>query len=415
MDGLKADHRYKYRVGGWDSANNTMRFSDVFEFKAAPESNNPNRPTRIAAIADHGTFMLLGFATINKMVELKEKLGIEMVFAAGDLSYAGLSSAMPRLNISKEDEFEHVWDLLHIQNQPIAATMPWMVGPGNHERFYNWSAFTNRYRMPSNPSLGSDGNFWYSFDYGNAHWISISSEHDLTAGSPQITFLEAALQAAVANRANVPWIILSLHKPLYCSCEGTPGGYADKLEAYVLEYDVDLVITGHLHGYERVHPVKAGEVTVYPVKGTTLETRRTDMYYSLGKGPVHIMTGNSGGMQVERWNQPAPAWSGLRMSNGYIVPNRTDDKMFDPSSESYMTLNGMKVDISDASTQTAEQIRDFPMQQPPQMDHFNYTDTYGFGVITFWNATHLHYQTYADSNTDTTRCADEFWVVKERV
>lgn len=104
MDGLKADHRYKYRVGGWDTANNTMRFSDVFEFKAAPESNNPNRPTRIAAIADHGTFMLLGFATINKMVELKEKLGIEMVFAAGDLSYAGLSSAMPRLNISKEDE-----------------------------------------------------------------------------------------------------------------------------------------------------------------------------------------------------------------------------------------------------------------------------------------------------------------------
>lgn len=37
------------------------------------------------------------------------------------------------LNISKEDEFEHVWDLLHIQNEPIAANVPWMVGNGNHE------------------------------------------------------------------------------------------------------------------------------------------------------------------------------------------------------------------------------------------------------------------------------------------
>lgn len=46
---------------------------------------------------------------------------------AGDLAYAGLSTSMPRLNISKEDEFEHIWDLYAIQNQPIAATRPFMV------------------------------------------------------------------------------------------------------------------------------------------------------------------------------------------------------------------------------------------------------------------------------------------------
>ncbi len=104
MSGLSADKYYKYRVGGYDSANATVRFSAEFEFKAAPESNNPNRETKIATLADHGTFLLLGFATVNKMVELRAKLGFEMVFVAGDLSYAGLSSAMPRLNISKEDE-----------------------------------------------------------------------------------------------------------------------------------------------------------------------------------------------------------------------------------------------------------------------------------------------------------------------
>jgi len=240
---------------------------------------------------------------------------------------------------------------------------------------------------------------------------SISSEHDLDPGSPQITFLEAALKAAVANRATVPWIVLSLHKPLYTTCNDYNGGYADKLESYVLEYDVDVVISGHLHGYERVHPVKAGEVTVMPVKGNTIETRRTDMYYSLGKGPVHVMTGHAGGMQVERWTQPAPAWSAFRMANGYVVPNRTDDKLFDPSSPSYMTIDGLKVDISDESTLTADQIPTFPLQVP-QNDLFNYTDTYGFSMITSWNSTHLYFHTYSD--TDSTKASDEFWIVKDR-
>ena len=48
--------------------------------------------------------MLFGFLTIDKMVQKIKELNIEMVFVAGDLSYAGLSSAVPLLNISKEDE-----------------------------------------------------------------------------------------------------------------------------------------------------------------------------------------------------------------------------------------------------------------------------------------------------------------------
>ncbi len=409
MEGLLPDHRYKYRVGGWDSANATVRYSAEFPFKAAPESNNPNRPTKIATLADHGTFMLLGFATVNKMVELKERLGFEMVFVAGDLSYAGLSSAMPRLNISKEDEFEHMWDLLGIQNQPIAASYPWMVGNGNHERFYNWTAYTNRYHMPQNSALGSDGNFWYSFDYGNVHWVSISSEHSLDAGSPQMLFLTAALDAATANRAVVPWIVLTLHKPLYCSADGTPGGFAAKLEATVLKYDVDLVISGHMHGYERVHPVANGEVTVFPVKGRFLETGRADIYHALGKGPVHIMQGHAGGMQGERWIQPQPVWSAFRMSNGYVVPNRTRSEGKEEGG--YMIHNGVRVDLSDSSAQTALELDGFPLQLP-ELSHFNYTDTYGFGVISTANSTHLHFKSHSD--TDSNVAADEFWIVKDR-
>ncbi len=302
-----------------------------------------------------------------------------------------------------------MWDLLGIQNQPIAASYPWMVGNGNHERFYNWTAYTNRYKMPQNEALVTGGNFWYSFNYGNVHWVQISSEHSLDAGSPQMIFLVAALEAATANRAVVPWIVLTLHKPLYCSAEGTPGGFAAKLEATVLAYDVDLVITGHMHGYERVHPMKEGAVTVYPEKGPTIATRRTDVYHALGKGPVHIMQGHAGGMQGERWLQPQPDYSAFRMSNGYVVPNRTraDAK----EAGGYMIHNGRPVDLSDTSLQTAAELSGFPLQLP-DFTHFNYTDTYGFGVITAANSTHLHFQSVSD--TDSHIASDEFWIVKDR-
>lgn len=99
-----------------------IRYSDTFVFSAAPESK-PNRHTTIATLADQvcslawmytvsyikqGTFMLLGFAVSNALAALQDELNVDLVAIMGDLCYAGLSSDMPRLNITKEDEFEHV-------------------------------------------------------------------------------------------------------------------------------------------------------------------------------------------------------------------------------------------------------------------------------------------------------------------
>jgi hypothetical protein len=188
--------------------------------------------------------MLLGFMVTDKMNSMKTELGLDFTMIVGDISYAGLSSEVPALNISKEDEFERVWDLYGIQSQPLSSGIPFMVGNGNHERFYEWAGYKNRYKMPYMKSGGSPDGFWYSYDYGNAHWVSISSEHSLEDGSEQKSWLQNDLKKAYGNRAVVPWIIVSIHKPLYCSVEGTPQGYRELLEPLLLEFDVDLVISG---------------------------------------------------------------------------------------------------------------------------------------------------------------------------
>lgn len=236
--------------------------------------------------------------------------------------------------------------------------------------------------MPVNEELGSVGNFWYDFDYGNIHWISISSEHSLEDGSDQKVFLEKSLQAGVQNREAVPWIIVTLHKPLYCSSSdwGTDGisGYQVFLEDMLIKYDVDLTITGHMHLYERIHPVLDGVVTNYPINDHP--RLFPDIYYSTGYGPVHVVQGNTGAMQVESWMHPQPTWSAVRFANGYIPRNES---------------------IRGATTVDGRSWSDLPM---------NYTNTFGYGIITAWNATHLHYAAQAD--TESSLGTDSFWIVK---
>jgi hypothetical protein len=95
------------------------------------------------------------------------------------------------------------------------------------------------------------------------------------------------------------------------------------------------------------------------------------------------MQGNAGGMQAERWDQPAPAWSAVRFANGY---------------------RGREHEM-DASSQQQEDAG-LPLDTP----HWNYTNTFGFGVVSALNSTHLHYQVVPVSGGIGT---DEFLLVRE--
>jgi hypothetical protein len=264
---------------------------------------------------------------------------------------------------------------------------------GNHERFYEYASVQARYKMPFEKS-GGNGDFWFSYTYGNVHWISISSEEDLAADSAQIAFLQQDLEKAAANRATVPWVVLSLHRPMYCSTgEGSEPDYGPNsqyqtaLEPLLLQYDVDLVIQGHMHAYERMHPSVNGQSITYPEKLTVPSTNEAgeatqaevDLYRTQGKGPVYVVQGNTGAMQFERWATPRPDWSAVRFANGFVPPG---DLTQDPAEAA--RLEGLILKS-------------------------NYTDTFGFGVMTVMNATHMQYKVVPVSGTIGT---DEFWVVK---
>ncbi|KAK9236927.1 Metallo-dependent phosphatase-like protein [Lipomyces kononenkoae] len=192
--------------------------------------------------------------------------------------------------------------------QPITALKPYMVGPGNHdsncdnggttdpatnisytvdiciEGQTNFTGYRAHYRMPSAESGGLE-NFWYSFDHGMVHFIQIDTETDLGHGivSPdepygseggfdtigqdsgpfglynqQYNWLQKDL--ASVDRTKTPWIVVAGHRPLYAASHenGVCLECRTAFEPLFLQYNVDLVLSGHVHFYERNAPINNG-------------------------------------------------------------------------------------------------------------------------------------------------------------
>ena len=136
------------------------------------------------------------------------------------------------------------------------------TGSENYIKFYS-DAF------PANGHAGSSGRV-YSFDYGNAHFVCLSTyQVDLNL---QATWLASDLAAARAN-PNIKWIFAFMHAPMYTT-NTSRGNRTDCITAWGPHFDtyhVDVVFAGHNHLYERSRSIKAG-VAVADGVGTVYNT-----------------------------------------------------------------------------------------------------------------------------------------------
>ena len=101
--------------------------------------------------------------------------------------------------------------------------------------------------------MASGTEAYYSFDHGNVHFVCLDSQgSDRTAAGPMGTWLQADLQST-----NQDWIVAFWHHPPY-----SKGSHNSDLEIELIEmraellpileaHGVDLVLSGHSHGYER--------------------------------------------------------------------------------------------------------------------------------------------------------------------
>ena len=146
----------------------------------------------------------------------------------------------------------------------LRTTPVWSVF-GNHEAISSNTLtqigpYFDLFTFPTGAEIGgtpSGTESYFSFDYGNTHFIVLDSEQAPTSPStPMLTWLTADLAAAVLD--DPTWIIAIWHRPPY-----TRGLFHNSdtetneinMRQYVLpildSYGVDLVLNGHSHNYER--------------------------------------------------------------------------------------------------------------------------------------------------------------------
>lgn len=120
--------------------------------------------------------------------------------------------------------------------------------PGNHE--YQTPA-ADGYFAYFGAQAGPDRRGYYSFDLGSWHIVSLNSNIDAVAGSPQQTWLRADLAAHRGQRCTLAY----WHHPVFSSSSvhGNDPKMADIWQT-LQQFGADVVLAGHDHGYERFAP-----------------------------------------------------------------------------------------------------------------------------------------------------------------
>lgn len=122
---------------------------------------------------------------------------------------------------------------------------------GNHDVITdNGAVYLDNFYLPNNNPDSTER--YYSFRWANAFFIALDTNIDYSPGSPQYAFLEDALRAEA--RSSATWTFVYAHHPPYSEHWTNYFGDAqvrDHLVPLFESYDVDMVLNGHTHSYER--------------------------------------------------------------------------------------------------------------------------------------------------------------------
>lgn len=225
---------------------------------------------------------------------------------AGDICYADPDgSGLPADNSGKATGTStpkgknaynpYVWDVFLNQIESQAAFTPWMFATGNHdmEALYGETEFlggspthgygghVKRLDLPKNgprtcPSV-------YSFVYANVAVISVdandlSTEIQTNTGysdGAQLKWLEDTLKEWRTNPHVAPgidFVVAFFHHCAYSTTNNhaSDGGVRQALDPLFSKYQVDLVVQGHNHLFERTDPIRNGKKTRDAPDGSTI-------------------------------------------------------------------------------------------------------------------------------------------------
>ena len=156
---------------------------------------------------------------------------LDLVLALGDLSYqknadCWFDMMSPLLNKTK-------------------------IAIGDHEYHFKNSSrlkeYTDKFHLL---------NQYYSFDYGNVHFLGMSTEIPFDKKSDQYKFVNSDLESASKNES-IHWVVVFMYEMMYSSptFHKANENLRDTYHPLFDKYSVDLVLHAHSHNYQRSFPL----------------------------------------------------------------------------------------------------------------------------------------------------------------
>ncbi len=203
----------------------------------------------------------------------------------------------------------------------VQKFVPWAI-IGNHDA-RRW-AFHSIWDFPSDGESGgvpSGNKEFYSIDNGNLHLVMLDSETVSRSSEGEMAqWLREDLKANTK-----PWVIVTLHTPPYTdgghksdSDYDSGGRLKDMRENFVPifdEFGVDLVISGHSHGYERSKLLVAhtGKSDTFDSKKNVLQNSETcytkPLTATKNSGTIYQVCGSSSKLDKAELKHPALPFS----------------------------------------------------------------------------------------------------------
>jgi hypothetical protein len=242
LTGLAADTRYYYSVG---TSSTTLASGADYFFVTAP---NGEKPTRIWVLGDPGTANSGQSAVRDAYYTFTGTRHTDLWLMLGDNAYADGTDA------------QYQSAVFNMYAALLRKSVLWPT-LGNHDGHTASSAsqtgpYYDVFTLPRNAEAGgvaSGTEAYYSFNYGNVHFVCLNSyDVDRTASGAMLTWLQSDLAANTKD-----WLIAFFHHPPYSKGShnsDTEGQLIDMRQNAlpILEsHGVDLVLAGHSHAYER--------------------------------------------------------------------------------------------------------------------------------------------------------------------
>jgi hypothetical protein len=241
--------------------------------------------------------------TAAPMVRLAASLNPAFHLAAGDLAYATPAG----LKIPDVTGFNPgQWDkYLGVIGPNGAQSVPLVLSPGAHEveplSNDGYAGLVTRFPQPYDLTSGSP--VVHAFTYGNVAVIhldgnDLSAQETINTGytnGAQTAWLAGKLAGYRAAGSGVDFIVIVVNCCCYSSNQnhGSDGGLRDAWGPLFDSNAVDLVISGHVHAYERTNPMRAGQPTRQVPSGGTVNAA-TD-------GTTYICAGGGGNGLYQTW------------------------------------------------------------------------------------------------------------------